>query len=365
MELGNAQMILSMVRVKNPSATRGTRNNQFFSSLFQDLLANLCAQVKHLVPVIISGIRTQVNLTPDDMIEIVCSGMVVLQKPEAPDELSDSNSSDGMSLVDLKKGADTIRKLSLQVEEGADKIFHVTKRMVSRQVAVIIDLLSDNMRQVHRGLIEYSTPENEFPESLCSSPSSFSPKIIPRKIGIIRSRSKSEVESSSPRSFRPNVLRVPELDLGTSGQDDLKSVTNRLSVREDQNELSLLQVTEVPVELTPLNHITGAVVTHYLGYVSMHFVRESRAELVGGEAASFRLFVTECNAIARAKVASMGGNALLSYRCTPAESGGQLYKSQVYNVISLSGYAAFVEYKMIAPTSKRRALRDRIISMSS
>lgn len=297
------------------------------------------------------------------MIEIVCSGMVVLQQPEPIlDEQGDDDDTDGMSLIELKNEAETIRKLSLQVEEGADKIFQVYKRMAARQVAVIIDVLSKKMRQVHRGLLEYpNPPEHDFPESLSSSPSSFSPKLLPRKISMIRSRSKAEVESS-PKSFRSGTLRIPELDLGTTNEDDQKQEMKRLMVPSDENTMSHLQITEVPVELTPLNHITGSVVTHYLGYVSMHFVRESRAELVGGEAASFRLFVTECNAIARAKVASMGGNALLSYRCTPAESGGQLYKSQVYNVISLSGYAALVEYdKYVLP--KRRELRDR--SMSS
>ncbi|CAN0265311.1 unnamed protein product, partial [Hapterophycus canaliculatus] len=54
--------------------------------------------------------------------------------------------------------------------------------------------------------------------------------------------------------------------------------------------------------------------------------------------------LAKVHAVLRANVAALGGNALLSYRLLPQESGGKIYKNQVYNMISVRGDAVVIEY---------------------
>jgi len=363
--VANAQMVMSMLRVKWRPLTRSTRNNQFFTGLFQELFAKLFSELEHLLPVIICGVRTQVNLTPDDMIELVCTGMVVSEHPEKENESDDDSAVAGESEVRMKERAE-LRTMLNDIEIKAEKLGFIARQQLGpRQLTKIVDRLSDHMRKVHRaGIVIESNPapfESNTQITAPPSPRSFSPKLTPMKSLIqFRSRSVSS-PSTSPHSSHSMMPPIPPLQLSTSESISAGStknlVLNRLperNVTEEQNIGPLGALFPLPVELTPLRHVPGAVIRHYFGYVSMHFVREFRTELDGGEAVMFHRFVTECNAIARAKVASLGGNALISYRCTPAESGGQLYKSQVYNVISLSGYAVFVDYPKTNGTRKSK-----------
>ncbi|CAJ1956513.1 unnamed protein product [Cylindrotheca closterium] len=346
----DGQIVMSMLRFQwDSSALRGTRSNQFFSSLFQELFAKLCSQLASYSPAIVCGVRTQVNLTPDDMIELICTGKVVLERTGTRLEANgDDSDSSVLEELKLRKKEDLEqRELSREIEKGALLLTSPTPSISQNRATVIVDKLSDEMKQLHRSQAHQDAhavqsarantntvppipPDYSFSEPFTISESDDTP-LSPRS--PMHSRHKSEgrtrVANSSPAAALARIRSVPIGHFAPSLKQPLPPTAPTPTV-----------IAEVPVELTPLYYISDASVVEYLGTVSMHFVRESS----GLEATEFNRFITECNAIARAHVASLGGNAMLAYRAVPAESGGRVYKSQVYNVISLSGCAVRVKY---------------------
>lgn len=68
-------------------------------------------------------------------------------------------------------------------------------------------------------------------------------------------------------------------------------------------------------ELTPNSYIPGKTIQEYLGYLNLHFVRETFATKEMGGIGSFtHRFLNETQSIVRAHVSSLKGNALTSYR---------------------------------------------------
>lgn len=305
----------------------------------------LCARLKPLAPVTICGLRTQVNLTPNDMVELICTGKVVLEQCEERFDGAEE-SEDGSAHSNVSDSDETVAEIHIrdreeleqrqlwgEIEQAVTKTF--TRPLGPIESTVIVNMLSQNMRQKHYGLgPDGSLPWDDRLQSLIDSTThtniSAGPYPAPMN-PMLRSRTTSDSLDSSD----PSISVIPGI---TFSSDD------------------------EPVELTPLHHITGGRITQYLGNVSMHFIRESRLGVGIGEAAQFHRFVTECNAIARAHVASMGGNAMIAFRAVPAESGGRVYKSLVYNVISLSGVAVKVDYTdllMNTSTTTARVASDK------
>ena len=388
-EYASGQMIMSMLRYKWNPKSRGTRSNLVFSNLFQELLANLCVRLEQIAPVVVCGLRTQVNLTPDDMIELICFGKVILEKkfestPKIAEESGGSESEGSsetnntrMEEYEIRRQEDAEqRQLLSELEKDASSLFTTEEPIGQNKETVIVDMLSDEMKLLHLGMrvrdmpIEEAderdvdkSPRDPFSKSPPKIPLSSSPRnriiMSPRSIfgRKVNEQQFADLETGNQVNLPPPP---PLVSMPARGASVGTKVEENLTVKLGSDRapavkpVMWMKVTEVPVEITPLHHVTGGSVIEYLGSVSMHFIRESR----GGEAAEFHRFVTECNAIARAHVASLGGNAMLSYRAVPAESGGRVYKSQVYNVISLSGCAVKVEYKQL-PTDRGSSYRNK------
>jgi len=306
------RQVMAMLRVKWNPQSRVTRSNYYFSSLFHDLYAKICESTQHMAPISICGLRTQVNLTPDDMIELICIGKIVLDRKRDHDGVDNDNddSDDGRIIEQRLRSEEDLgqRKLLEEAQQlgGLRQRSHLAKQ----QTTVIFDKYPEYMRRQALGL-----SENKWRERTGETPLDMTPK-------------------SSPSTLNISPVKVSFLPPLSADKRSADSPPNPLMIAHSQ--APWLKVADVAVELTPLQSVTGGVITEYLGSVSMHFIRESK----GGEGA----FITECNAIVRAHVASLGGNAMIGYEAVPAESGGRVYKSQVYNVISLSGCAVKIDY---------------------
>jgi hypothetical protein len=303
-----------------------------------------------------------VNLTPDDQIELICTAQVVPErrtvsaKPSNDDDSAASESTVNVEMAIQRNEESEMRMLQSDIETNIQSLFHTELRIGQNLSTVIIDRLSNEMRRKHMNFTadvywnDTDDPDDAYAYSgeLSSSPqfsSSFSsqanplvasPRSQPRMSPLIRVSPRMRQRSEGSPANTSNGLmvtslaasHVPELPLinpawpgaaAAAANAPRETVAYNFSLRPQSAMIHTtsaglpypsspwMRLEEVPVELTPLHHIPGGTVIEYLGSISMHFIRESR----GLEAAEFHRFVQECNAVARAHVASLGGNAML------------------------------------------------------
>ncbi|ETI57268.1 hypothetical protein F443_00418 [Phytophthora nicotianae P1569] len=258
----NVHLIVSMKRVEwDEDRMRDTRLNELLSVVFKELFASLLFKVRSYAPCAICGLKTRVAVGSETMIEVVLSGMAVLEK---------------------------------NWEDPLDSLFNNAAISLDMEETQPVDS-SDNTRS--------SLPAvHDIPLS-----------------GKTTSPSKLHIHMPRPRSFSHYRLNNP-----------MSTAIPAPYGREW-------------IELTPLGYIPGAHVTRYLGRVTLHFIKESwTVRESGGLGAFYHLFLSEAIAIVRAHVRSLGGNAMLTFRLVPIESS-QLYRNQVYNMISITGDVVMIE----------------------
>lgn len=322
----NGQMVMAMLRFKWNPATRGTRSNLLFSSLFQELFSKLCNRIKDFAPAVICGVRTQVNLTPDDQVELLCTGKVILERRfESTQKINEADMTGGDSddsrqdEIEIRRREDSeMRLVQKDIQEGIEVLFKTEPLIALCRSTVIVDKLSDEMRRLHRTVVAVKTHKRTTSDQGSPSRSTLaqidlsprvsgkvSPKsLLPRLSPILqRCRTDGATNLSSAPQLPLPATPLTSTSIGESGSYGGKG---QVVAKPNSNEW-LMNVEEVPVELTPLHYVKGGEITEYLGLLSFHFIRESR----GLEAREFNRFVTECNAIVRAHVAALGGNAML------------------------------------------------------
>ncbi|XP_078585171.1 C2 domain-containing protein 5-like isoform X1 [Branchiostoma floridae x Branchiostoma japonicum] len=105
------------------------------------------------------------------------------------------------------------------------------------------------------------------------------------------------------------------------------------------------QLTPHGIQLSPLSYVPGGRVERYLGHVNMFFIRESTSVREhGGMNGVVHKFLLEVQAILRAHVSALGGNALLSYTVSQVVLLDSPHRNQGQCLLNVSGDAACVVY---------------------
>ncbi|KAJ3105317.1 hypothetical protein HDU97_008214 [Phlyctochytrium planicorne] len=102
------------------------------------------------------------------------------------------------------------------------------------------------------------------------------------------------------------------------------------------------------IEITPLSFIPHTRVEHFLGRISLHFVKEASVLFEigspgGGMGGFSHVFLSELHALVRSHTAALGGNALLSFNVDQFLFQESI-KNQGYSFLSVSGDVVEVTY---------------------
>ncbi len=340
-ELANAQFIIAVKQAKwNGNTTFLTHS---LCALFSDLHANIAFKLQNCVPCAIYGVRAQVTLTADNMIELFMPIVAVLQPALDMNEIKDIVAAWSPSVPEAESS--NINSNAIPNMEGGLLSYNLqhtlplslSKSMIEKMAVLSIMKVKRSEEQGDKKTGEKEVVEDN---SSCVQEERVKVNNISGLESSVLSAEDTQRETSglpSPPSSTPSIT--------CAFTQDRKAVFERLSFSATGNRHN--DTTAEDVELTPLSYIPGAQISRYLGIVVLHFIKECnvrRGNQERYEASFFHLFTLEVNAVVRAHVASLGGNAMLCYSLKSQESGGKVYNNQVYHTLSISGDVVCVKY---------------------
>eukprot|EP01113_Clastostelium_recurvatum_P019072 TRINITY_DN2249_c0_g1_i2.p1 TRINITY_DN2249_c0_g1~~TRINITY_DN2249_c0_g1_i2.p1 ORF type:complete len:1532 (+),score=404.05 TRINITY_DN2249_c0_g1_i2:123-4718(+) len=319
--VSNLQLVSAVRRVELDIASGHL--TQKLSAQFHHLYSSLMFKLRLLTPCCVCALKVDISLPEDDQVQLLITAMAVMEEDphsiSPPISLHSSAtpivSSHGVSQAALSY---SLPNLITNSSESAVNDKHLGRTSSSPNKATLSRSLDKDVSQTVSGT---STPR------VAATPLNMSQMSLQ---GQNNEATDLQFDISPPPS---PLTKSQMLDVDRSH-----------TVAEAAALLTSLPGDHVMVELTPLSFLPNMKMERYVGRVNIHFIKETFTVKDGGGLGNFtHVFLTEANAIIRAHVAGMGGNALVGYRIEEFIIVEATNKDQAYSLISLSGDAFCVK----------------------
>ncbi|XP_068155466.1 C2 domain-containing protein 5 isoform X1 [Drosophila tropicalis] len=282
-----------------------------FPKHFQRLLQTIYFKLRTMIPCAICDLRFRLDLPETDQIQLLVTGMA-------------------MGLTNGNKMK--YRRRQQQQQNGLHEVATIAAMTVPPQSLIMHPTQSQPELNGKRQLQEedYIFPLDE--DQMVDTPTPTSSAIPPFGMSSFKMR------KTSPSRLGNLGNLTPGLSPAATAQKSLNAAQiprNRFFPLRDR----------FGVDLTPLSFIPGGRIEKYLGNLNFFFIRESTSIRENGGISGFvHGFITELLAVVRAHIASVGGNAMVSFYITELILFDNQHKNQGQCLISIGGDAVYVSY---------------------
>ncbi|XP_052834703.1 C2 domain-containing protein 5 isoform X2 [Drosophila gunungcola] len=269
-----------------------------FPKHFQRLLQTIYFKLRTMIPCAICDLRFRLDLPETDQIQLLVTGMAM-----------------GLSDANKMKYRGRGRPAQLQQQQNGfhDATVHVTQSQPEL----------NGKRQLQEE--DYIFPLDE--DQMVDTPTPTSNAIPTFGMSSFKMRKTSPSRLNNLVSGLPST-GVKSLNVGPVPRNRYCPLRDRYGV-----------------DLTPLSFIPGGRIDKYLGNLNFFFIRESTSIRENGGISGFvHGFITELLAVVRAHIASLGGNAMVSFYITELMLFDNQHKNQGQCLISIGGDAVYVSY---------------------